>query len=100
MLFFFFEQETAYEMRISDWSSDVCSSDLVSGALSALTVTPSAGNSGGAPAAPLPMVQAILQLAHREVERFTLGANHFGPAASSTAIGVNAVPAHGRMTLV
>src|SRR3546814_21172357 len=28
-LFFFFKQKTAYEMRISDWSSDVCSSDLV-----------------------------------------------------------------------
>src|SRR3546814_1356457 len=30
--FFFFKQKTAYEMRISDWSSDVCSSDLVAGA--------------------------------------------------------------------
>src|SRR3546814_7290133 len=30
MLFlFFFKQKTAYEMRISDWSSDVCSSDLI-----------------------------------------------------------------------
>src|SRR3546814_4448135 len=29
--FFFFKQKTAYEMRISDWSSDVCSSDLVNG---------------------------------------------------------------------
>src|SRR3546814_4212895 len=29
MAFFFFKQKTAYEMRISDWSSDVCSSDLV-----------------------------------------------------------------------
>src|SRR3546814_9296070 len=28
MCFFFFKQKTAYEMRISDWSSDVCSSDL------------------------------------------------------------------------
>src|SRR3546814_5913158 len=28
MLFFFFKQKTAYEMRISDWSADVCSSDL------------------------------------------------------------------------
>src|SRR3546814_2455545 len=28
MFFFFFKQKTAYEMRISDWSSDVCSSDL------------------------------------------------------------------------
>src|SRR3546814_664103 len=37
--FFFFKQKTAYEMRISDWSSDVCSSDLVaftSGATEAL----------------------------------------------------------------
>src|SRR3546814_9091654 len=31
-LFFFFKQKTAYEMRISDWSSDVCSSDLRTGA--------------------------------------------------------------------
>src|SRR3546814_5981724 len=29
--FFFFKQKTAYEMRISDWSSDVCSSDLIAG---------------------------------------------------------------------
>src|SRR3546814_10898606 len=28
VLFFFFKQKTAYEVRISDWSSDVCSSDL------------------------------------------------------------------------
>src|SRR3546814_7373298 len=35
-LFFFFKQKTAYEMRISDWSSDVCSSDFSSpGALEA-----------------------------------------------------------------
>src|SRR3546814_4791744 len=33
--FFFFKQKTAYEMRICDWSSDVCSSDL-----NALLVTP------------------------------------------------------------
>src|SRR3546814_6661382 len=31
MSFFFFKQKTAYEMRISDWSSDVCSSDLDAG---------------------------------------------------------------------
>src|SRR3546814_6077282 len=29
MCIFFFKQKTAYEMRISDWSSDVCSSDLM-----------------------------------------------------------------------
>src|SRR3546814_2256863 len=30
LFFLFFKQRTAYEMRISDWSSDVCSSDLIS----------------------------------------------------------------------
>src|SRR3546814_4438965 len=33
LFFFFFKQKTAYEMRISDWSSDVCSSDLGSTAI-------------------------------------------------------------------
>src|SRR3546814_10192848 len=33
LCFFFFKQKTAYEMRISDWSSDVCSSDLMKTAL-------------------------------------------------------------------
>src|SRR3546814_10251141 len=31
VVFFFFKQKTAYEMRISDWSSDVCSADLDGG---------------------------------------------------------------------
>src|SRR3546814_3616124 len=35
--FFFFKQKTAYEMRISDWSSDVCSSDLKKDIRDALT---------------------------------------------------------------
>src|SRR3546814_1818637 len=34
LFFFFFKQKTAYEMRISDWSSDVCSSDLPATAMS------------------------------------------------------------------
>src|SRR3546814_12323078 len=33
VFFFFFKQKTAYEMRISDWSSDVCSSDPVPGSI-------------------------------------------------------------------
>src|SRR3546814_10888426 len=33
LIVFFFKQKTAYEMRISDWSSDVCSSDLQGGPL-------------------------------------------------------------------
>src|SRR3546814_6983255 len=36
IFFFFFKQKTAYEMRISDWSSDVCSSDLTDAAVLAL----------------------------------------------------------------
>src|SRR3546814_8928302 len=37
LLFFFFKRKTAYEMRISDWSSDVCSSDLEKTLVSAVT---------------------------------------------------------------
>src|SRR3546814_2980650 len=38
-MFVFFKQNTAYEMRISDWSSDVCSSDLLLPTLSRLSVS-------------------------------------------------------------
>src|SRR3546814_8316112 len=37
-VFLFFKQKTAYEMRISDWSSDVCSSDLLVAAVDVPTV--------------------------------------------------------------
>src|SRR3546814_10116971 len=39
LFIFIFKQKTAYEMRISDWSSDVCSSDLLPGRLAASRVT-------------------------------------------------------------
>src|SRR3546814_12748776 len=42
-LFFFFKQKTAYEMRISDWSSDVCSSDLIAGATAGIAAAEGAG---------------------------------------------------------
>src|SRR3546814_10958265 len=38
--FFFFKQKTAYEMRISDWSSDVCSSDLFTSSVEAFIGCP------------------------------------------------------------
>src|SRR3546814_5042421 len=54
--FFFFKQKTAYEVRISDWSSDVCSSDLHVGAsggtvswrgnVPACTLVPAGGSAG------------------------------------------------------
>src|SRR3546814_8967942 len=40
VLFFFFKQKTSYEMRISDWSSDVCSSDLLRGKEVAVSPVP------------------------------------------------------------
>src|SRR3546814_5459176 len=52
-LFFFFKQKTAYEMRISDWSSDVCSSDLATG-----------GGAAG-PLLPLPLARRRLKEADR-----------------------------------
>src|SRR3546814_10786910 len=48
--FFFFKQKTAYEMRISDWSSDVCSSDLGRSA----TGSPLSATGSRAPSALLP----------------------------------------------
>src|SRR3546814_10544524 len=46
-LFFFFKQKTAYEMRISDWSSDVCSSDLVARGADAAGAFGGVGPGGG-----------------------------------------------------
>src|SRR3546814_15583964 len=45
-VFFFFKQKTAYEMRISDWSSDVCSSDLISPAIGSSAPRASASSAG------------------------------------------------------
>src|SRR3546814_3317624 len=42
-MFFFFKQKTAYEMRISDWSSDVCSSDLRARPGTQVSLRPGAG---------------------------------------------------------
>src|SRR3546814_4347266 len=50
-LFFFFKQKTAYEMRISDWSSDVCSSDLSREKLASVASEANAAKIRKAPAA-------------------------------------------------
>src|SRR3546814_5276373 len=50
--FFFFKQKTAYEMRISDWSSDVCSSDLGPGGIADI-----------APAAQMPLADMCCRIA-------------------------------------
>src|SRR3546814_6882748 len=46
LFFFFFKQKTAYEMRISDWSSDVCSSDLLRNRMARIRVFDPACGSG------------------------------------------------------
>src|SRR3546814_9499327 len=46
MMLFFFKQKTAYDMRISDWSSDVCSSDLGAGGQGLLLLDPGCGGGG------------------------------------------------------
>src|SRR3546814_3665912 len=47
VFFFFFKQKTAYEMRISDWSSDVCSSDLCAASPARAGSHPATPRAGG-----------------------------------------------------
>src|SRR3546814_5119643 len=56
--FFFFKQNTAYEMRISDWSSDVCSSDLIALA---------SGIAGGADVILIPEIPYTLDAVARKI---------------------------------
>src|SRR3546814_8667109 len=73
-LFFFFKQKTAYEMRISDWSSDVCSSDLdrQSEAVILIADTKLAGDrlvAGNIPRRAAEEPPVFAQLQHRSEER-------------------------------
>src|SRR3546814_10097860 len=75
-LFFFFKQKTAYEMRISDWSSDVCSSDL-----------PSIRGS----ARPVDMAQVALRIqaiAHALLENLRIGEPRVDSAVPQQAVVV------------
>src|SRR3546814_9885672 len=79
---FFFKQKTAYEMRISDWSSDVCSSDLVGGLLQDVT----------RPGRPRSAREAAKV---EEVVRITLeqrpsGATHWSTRTLAAHLGTNA----------
>src|SRR3546814_7295127 len=68
---FFFKQKTAYEMRISDWSSDVCSSDLAGddrrarAAARALAAAPAARRAGRGADGRLRLRRAVAATHHR-----------------------------------
>src|SRR3546814_2795486 len=67
-VFFFFKQKTAYEMRISDWSSDVCSSDLCLLARSASDASQQAADAVFIGERLMPVAWAV-QVAQRSEER-------------------------------
>ena len=64
---------------------------IVGHVMSALGISPVAGT-GDAPVAPFPILQAALQLVHREIERFIWGVTHIFPQGPSVTIPTNAVP--------
>src|SRR3546814_7528546 len=65
MCLFFFKQKTAYEMRISDWSSDVCSSDLPRRRELELRLVEPGGGAGAGFGEPALSAGLALEVAHR-----------------------------------
>src|SRR3546814_12616849 len=63
LIFFFFKQKPAYELRISDWSSDVCSSDLIE-------IILTTGGTGFSPRDNTP--EAVKPLLRREMDGFSI----------------------------
>src|SRR3546814_6997075 len=84
MLFFFFKQKPAYEMRMSDWSSDVCSSDL--GAQTVINWTPDdTAPSGG----PIDFLPTISNLEFYGTGDYTVLNRFIGPAAAARPVALN-----------
>src|SRR3546814_15649113 len=81
MCCFFFKQKTAYEMRISDWSSDVCSSDLVE-LVSNIVQILFGLRLGREVLAPVPLVQQLL------AERISVGIAFAVEASAGVAVPV------------
>src|SRR3546814_10265073 len=74
LFLFFFKQKTAYEMRISDWSSDVCSSDLVAAAPNTRARTRTTGKFGTLPSEyATPLALALTELVTNAVEHGLAG---------------------------
>src|SRR3546814_15198597 len=81
--FFFFKQKTAYEMRISDWSSDVCSSDLPHDAIAL-------GRTGdiGVPVSN-PVLRIDMRLVHQGADMIVPIPHHANEAKVATEDGTN-----------
>src|SRR3546814_3892372 len=75
--FFFFKQKTAYEMRISDWSSDVCSSDLN---LTARLAFGAARFNDEIGTRPLDAIGNLQAADHLQLRRGHAGAAHHAPS--------------------
>src|SRR3546814_18155022 len=97
--FFFFKQKTAYEMRISDWSSDVCSSDL-RGAPRGGDVPPPRGGrhtvelerrrylaAAAAKGRGVPMIDGSMQSYGLTLDKFLSYAAKWHPAAETVSAG-------------
>src|SRR3546814_8327930 len=92
MFVFFFKQKTAYEMRISDWSSDVCSSDLIVDHYHAVVLTMSYAfdNIIGANGVRRIDHQSVSGVVHVEAEALkTLGDARFGFLQAEEEAAVN-----------
>src|SRR3546814_2044063 len=90
-LFFFFKQKTAYERRISDWSSDVCSSDLLRD--DTVTIRPIAGTRprGATPAEDRTLAEDLLSDPKELAEHLMLldlGRNDVGRVAAVGSVKV------------
>src|SRR3546814_3471046 len=88
--FFFFKQKTAYEMRISDWSSDVCSSDLLVAGGSGCLVEAEAERQPGA------MQQRRRQQEAEAISEAGSGDWHLGAVGMAMEHGEGADQRHGR----
>src|SRR3546814_8022742 len=77
IFFFFFKQKTAYEMRISDWSSDVCSSDLADDA-EQFPADPAAQHRARRPAFPCAGAHQLFALGQAARDRQDQGHRHVG----------------------
>src|SRR3546814_2127730 len=86
--FFFFKQKTAYEVRISDWSSDVCSSDLDQSFALGQVITPAVFNrliDGFSGDDRLPEIMEAILRSQTQAYYGPANAGHFGLALGSYA---------------